>query len=306
MRLPHLLPALALALISGCGGGSSSSNPTPSGPTPQEKEMALTFTSAMVLEASAYYSPDAWVPPALAGGGSASLAGLAANAFTFRGPSAPLLPSRGLPLTPCVGATTTSGPDVNGYMTAITDYGACTDGTSGQIVTHWKLTSTTFDLTETFNAFTVSVVSGGSVLTETLNGSVSVIATHSGATWTAHYFIPSLVADATGGGTSLRITHTADYYETFVQTSAAGQPVSGDLTVYGSSAWNTGTATFSATVAQSTPLYWGGLGLPAACPYPISGRVVHTINGRGLGVTFTSACGVVRLDDGSTADLRNY
>lgn len=305
MRLPTLLPVLALGLISGCGGGGSSGSGA-TGPTAQEKEMALSFTSSLVMEVSAYYSPDAWTPPPLAGEGSASLAGIAANAFTCRGASAPLLPARAFPLTPCVGATVTSGPDLNGYFTATTDYGSCTDGTSGQILTRWKQTSSFFDLTVAFNAFTVSVVSGGTVITERLNGSLTVIANHSGNTWTAHYSMPSLVVDASGGGTTLHVIHTADFNETFLQTSAAGQPVSGDFSIYGTSTWNTGLATYSASVAQATPLRWEGLGLLGACPYPISGHIAHAINGRGLGVTFTSTCGIVRLDDGSSADLRNY
>lgn len=305
MRLASLIPVLALGLIPACGGGSSS-NSAPSGPSQQETQLALGFTSSLVLEVSAYYSPDAWTPPAFPGGGAAALAGLSANAFTVRGPSRPFLPPGSLPLTPCVGTTVTGPPDPNGYITATTDYGACTDGTSGQIVTRWKQTSTFFDLTVTFHAFTVQVLEGGSLTTETMEGSLSIIANHSGSVWTAHYNIPSLVALVTSGGSSLQLTHTADFTESFTQTSAAGAPVAGDFSIYGSSSWDTGLAHYSATIPQATPLLWTALGAPAACGYPVSGRIVHTINAHSIGITFTPACGIVRLDDGSTADLRNF
>ena len=305
MRLASLLPALALGLISGCGGGSSSSS-TPAGPTQQEKAQALGFTSSLVLELSAYYSPDAWTPPALAGGGSAALSGLAANAFTVRGPSTPFLPLGSHPITPCAGTTTTGLPDPDGYLTAVTDFASCTDGTSGQVVTRWKQTADFFDLAVSFNGFTVQVLNGSTVTTETMNGSISVVANHSGTVWSAHYHVPSLVAVATSGGSTVQLTHTADFTETFTQTSAAGQPVVGNFSVYGSSAWDTGAVRYSASVAQGTPLLWQNLGLPGACAYPVSGRIVHSINAHSIGVTFTSACGIVRLDDGASYDLSNF
>ncbi|HJW09387.1 MAG TPA: hypothetical protein VJ483_07100 [Holophagaceae bacterium] len=302
MRAQLQASLVLLALVAGCGGGSSSGSSGGGGVTPQQKEQALAFTSALLIEVTAYSSPDTFVPPALRPGMAAELA----QAHILRGPSAPLLPIRGFILTPCAGSTITTGPDASGYFTATTDFIGCTDGTTGQVVTRWKLATDFFDLAVSFNAFSVQAVIGGTLVTETISGTTAVTSTHAGNVWTTHYLVPSLVADATGGGTSLHLTHTADMTATFTRTSALDQPVVGDYSVHGSSTWNDGLAVFASTIPQATPLLWKDLGSGTACPYPLSGRVVYTINGRSFGLTFTSVCGIVALDDGSSADMHNY
>lgn len=308
MRAPHSLPVLLLMLAAGCGGSSSGSgSPTTTAPTSlslAQQQQLMHYTKVLSGELTAHPAPDTFVAPSRQGGGLPAFARDFALAAT-----AAALPAGAVILTPCTGITSTTGPDANGYTTATTDFGTCTDGTSGKVVTRWKQTTSTFDLSVTFTAFTTNAALGSVAVVEAIDGSVTLSSSRSGSVWTSHYTVPTLaVTDTTspGGAPVLQYTHSADLTTTFTLTSASGQPTIGDFSVYGYSRWSSINGLFKATIDPATPLLWKDLGSGTACRYPISGRIGYDVNGYLTSITFSSNCGYVTLGDGTHWHLDYY
>lgn len=269
--VPHLLPALALALALGCGGsGDATVRPVAGLSSAEALRLTETFLQVEGRQSQPGYYP------------------VAASAPGSHGPAA----ARTAPQTSSCGTVTIEYPSLT-IMKVTVDFTGCpkeiTDHISGRVVItiglgpnpSWSVDYQRLQAASGTESWTINGMKG--LLRDDTKQEVSIQARN-------------LSVDYVQGmdpGASRSYTFDADL------TGSWATP--GQYRLWGaSSLQSSADGTTRATVAREDPLVYA-----SGCCYPASGSIRLTRGGTGATATFLAPCGTVRIQpDGGTAEVR--